>query len=124
MTTVLSTPVFETLEDEMNAEIREVEKAILALNLGVQAEVPLPGFAGWHLGFWKISDVWGLYVARSADDAVLLASASRAVRLAAVKEIPKLVAALRTARGQTDEEVRNAIAFLRALWISIREGRP
>lgn len=105
---------FETLEDEMNAEIREVERAIAALNLGVTAEIPLPGFAGWLLGYWNVDDVWGLYVARTTEDAIVLTTASRNVRLAAVPQIPKLVAALRAVRGQTDSEVRNAITFLRS----------
>lgn len=95
-----------TATEALNEALANAEAAIAGLNLGVTAEVPLPG--GGALVWRKDGDRWALLFETDSTFEPLR-HASRAVRLKAVGQLPKLVDAMRAQVVLQLDEVLKAI---------------
>jgi hypothetical protein len=85
-----------SLTDMLNEQLSAVEVAIVQLNLGVSASVPM---GDGRLEFRKSGGSWGLFVGTTP-----LLNANREIRISASAAIPALVSEL------VDETSRQAVA--------------
>jgi hypothetical protein len=98
-------PDLNEATERLNSALKQSEKLLAELKLGVRAEEDLGkhGAAGFTLAFGKFNNEWKL-IACVHDEEMPLLNASREVRVAAAKALPRLLESLhrihdRTARG-------------------------
>ena len=110
--------------EELNLEIREVEKALEGLGLGVTAMVEGQYSMGiLRLRFGKMEKEWRLMFEFQDGTVIPLSNASRAVRVAAMEYLGVLHAALHEENRREEGEVRAAIAKARAFRESLERAK-
>lgn len=115
--------------DALNLKIKELEKSLVSLGLGVSASVVIreDPFSVTELRFCKWSDAWRLMLvdiahARDDSDFEPLLNASRERRLVAAENFPLLITQLMAAAERECQRINtatgvteNAIAFVKGL---------
>jgi len=100
--------------DELNHTIVDAEAALMALGLGVRAEIHIPNYPGRLLLFGKDGRAWRLFWGdeKGGTDTPLI-NASREQRLVAVALLPMLVDAMHAAAEAETKRVEDATAKIR-----------
>jgi hypothetical protein len=98
------------LTDQLNEKIRDIERGLEALGLGVTAMVPIPGpWGARSLEFAKHENKWRLTVV-SDESATPLLNASRGVRCAAMAALSSLLEMMRKRVAQDADQVQAALS--------------
>lgn len=77
--------------DKLNDLIRRAEQVLIEKRLGVAATVEIPALGG-YITFCKVEQQWGLWYVRRQEETTVssLLETSRAIRVAAVRALPRL----------------------------------
>ena len=98
------------LTDQLNAKIRDIERALEALGLGVTATVPIPGpWGARSLEFAKRENKWCLTVVFVDESATPLLNASRETRCGAMAALTPLLEMMRKRVEQDVNQVQLAL---------------
>jgi hypothetical protein len=98
------------LTDQLNAKIRDIEKGLEALGLGVSASTPMmpTGLTKRFLEWKKHDGVWQLIVAFDGGAREPLLNTSREIRCAAIAVLPNLLEVMHTQETSNCEQVAEA----------------
>ena len=111
------------LTDQLNEKIRDIERGLEALGLGVTALVPLPGpWTARALEFGKRESAWRLTVTFQDGSETPLLNASRGIRCAAMSAIPAVLEAMQKQVANDIEQVETALRLARAFLTQIGAG--
>ena len=98
------------LTDQLNAKIRDIERALEALGLGVSASTPMmpTGLTKRFLEWKKHDGAWQLIVAFDGGAREPLLNTSREIRCAAIAVLPNLLEVMRAQETSNCEQVAEA----------------
>lgn len=106
----------------LNALLENAQGALIRLNLGVRAKVPLDEATSVgtmvDFGFGKVNAEWGFFLEADGETRLLLSSA-RHLRVQAAHALPRLLAALDEKVQEDSQDIDDACAATRAFMAEI-----